>query len=164
MPGFIAKKLCPDLTIVNCNFEKYRTVSRKIRKIVEEYDPHYHSAGLDEVYLDLTEYITNKFRKNTHEKYCLKNYMNDSFIDKENDNDVYNNADCLHCSKPITFEERDKMAYDVVKEIRDRIFEITQLTASAGMKLFLCNMNVFRNVCIDIYIHVIILLMNIIEM
>lgn len=31
MPGFIAKKLCPNLVIVPTNFDKYRAVSNKVR-------------------------------------------------------------------------------------------------------------------------------------
>jgi len=27
MPGFIAKKFCPDLVFVDCNFKKYKEVS-----------------------------------------------------------------------------------------------------------------------------------------
>lgn len=30
MPGFIAKKLCPHLTIVPLNFEKYTQVSKEV--------------------------------------------------------------------------------------------------------------------------------------
>lgn len=30
MPGFIAKKLCPHLTIVPLNFEKYSKVSKEV--------------------------------------------------------------------------------------------------------------------------------------
>lgn len=31
MPGFIAKKLCPNLVIVPTNFDKYRAVSNEVR-------------------------------------------------------------------------------------------------------------------------------------
>lgn len=31
MPGFIAKKLCPNLVIVPPNFDKYRAVSGEVR-------------------------------------------------------------------------------------------------------------------------------------
>ena len=30
MPGFIARQLCPNLVIVPCDFEKYRTDSAKV--------------------------------------------------------------------------------------------------------------------------------------
>lgn len=57
MPGYIAKKLCPQLVIVPCHFEKYRSVSSDIREIFAEYDANYAPMSLDEAYLDLTEYI-----------------------------------------------------------------------------------------------------------
>jgi len=56
MPGFIARKLCPGLVFVGCNFEKYRAVSLVFKEIVEEYDPEFESMGLDETNLDVTQY------------------------------------------------------------------------------------------------------------
>jgi DNA polymerase kappa len=55
MPGFIARKLCPQLVFVDCNFNKYETVSTQIREIIAEYDPYYRSHSLDEVFFDLTD-------------------------------------------------------------------------------------------------------------
>ena len=65
MPGFIAKKLCPDLTIVPCNFDKYIAVSKDIRGIMSEYDPNFCPMSLDEAYLDLTDHVEK--RKHTSE-------------------------------------------------------------------------------------------------
>ncbi|KAF9793195.1 hypothetical protein BJ322DRAFT_997410 [Thelephora terrestris] len=56
MPGFIAKKLCPDLIMVNHHFDQYMDVSRKIMDIFREYDPNMFTAGCDEGYLNVTEY------------------------------------------------------------------------------------------------------------
>ena len=38
MPGFIGKKLCPQLKIVPTNFDKYRAVSAQVRQVFSEYD------------------------------------------------------------------------------------------------------------------------------
>ena len=57
MPGFIAKKLCPDLVFVDCNFEKYRAVSKVFMSVLEEYDPNLESMGCDEANLDITDYL-----------------------------------------------------------------------------------------------------------
>ena len=57
MPGFIAKRLCPQLIFVPCNFQKYREVSKVFKGILQEYDPDYESMGLDEANLDLTHYL-----------------------------------------------------------------------------------------------------------
>ncbi|RHZ56339.1 hypothetical protein Glove_402g13 [Diversispora epigaea] len=57
MPGFIAKKLCPELIIIPVHFEKYYTVSSQIRKIFKKYDTNFYPISLDEAYLDLTEHL-----------------------------------------------------------------------------------------------------------
>lgn len=49
--GFIAKKLCPELIMVNHHFDHYMDISRKIMKIFREYDPNMFTAGCDEGYL-----------------------------------------------------------------------------------------------------------------
>ncbi|CAD8159025.1 unnamed protein product [Paramecium pentaurelia] len=59
MPGFVAKKLCPDLIFIPCHFEKYRSVSNIFMTILKKYDDNLESMGLDEANLDLTEYINN---------------------------------------------------------------------------------------------------------
>ncbi|KAI5080501.1 hypothetical protein GOP47_0003684 [Adiantum capillus-veneris] len=55
MPGFIACKLCPDLTFIRPNFEKYTLYSEKVRQVFRDYDPHFLARSLDEAYLDITE-------------------------------------------------------------------------------------------------------------
>ncbi|XP_045156541.2 DNA polymerase kappa-like [Mercenaria mercenaria] len=60
MPGFIARKLCPELVIVPLNFEKYTTVSKQVKAIISEYDPNFCPMSLDEAYLDLTEHLEKR--------------------------------------------------------------------------------------------------------
>lgn len=60
MPGFIAKKLCPNLVIVPTNFTKYRAVSDEVREVFAEYDPHFQSMSLDEAYLDFTDHLEQR--------------------------------------------------------------------------------------------------------
>lgn len=136
MPGFIAKKLCPELVIVPGNFEKYRKVSHKIRDIVKSYDPDYCAASLDEVYLDLTNYVKNMYKKQLHEEQCMKygsSQLSDEIEfsgDEENLDDLQT---CQKCLKPISCHEQDQMAHSIVQEIREKIFDATNLTASAGI-------------------------------
>lgn len=59
MPGFIAKKLCPDLVIVPTNFDKYRKVSKEIQEIFQQYDSNFSPMSLDEAYLNITAFIRN---------------------------------------------------------------------------------------------------------
>jgi DNA polymerase kappa len=61
MPGFIARKLCPQLVFVKCNFDKYRLVAEQIRGVIAKHDPAFHSTSLDEVYFDLTEAARLRF-------------------------------------------------------------------------------------------------------
>ena len=57
MPGFIGKKLCPQLKIVPPNFDRYRKEAVAIRDIFREYDPNFCPMSLDEAYLDLTDFL-----------------------------------------------------------------------------------------------------------
>lgn len=59
MPGFIARKLCPELVIVPTNFEKYGKISKEIHETFKLYDPNFSSVSLDEAYLDITDYLEN---------------------------------------------------------------------------------------------------------
>ena len=58
MPGFIGKKLCPQLVFVKSHFEKYTLVAEQIRAVIRQYDPDFTSHSLDEVYMDLTDAAT----------------------------------------------------------------------------------------------------------
>ncbi len=55
MPGFTARKLCPDLIFVPPRFDRYKEISTKIRKIFYEYTDLVEPLSLDEAYLDVTE-------------------------------------------------------------------------------------------------------------
>ncbi|KAG7600021.1 DNA polymerase Y-family little finger domain [Arabidopsis suecica] len=55
MPGFIARKLCPNLIFVPVDFTKYTYYSDLTRKVFRSYDPHFIAGSLDEAYLDITE-------------------------------------------------------------------------------------------------------------
>jgi DNA polymerase kappa len=48
------------LVFVDCNFKKYRAVSKVFQAILEEYDPHYESMGCDEANMDLTNYLQER--------------------------------------------------------------------------------------------------------
>ncbi|KAF5180839.1 Dna polymerase kappa [Thalictrum thalictroides] len=55
MPGFIARKLCPELIFVPVDFKKYTHYSELTRKVFHKYDPNFIAASLDEAYLDITD-------------------------------------------------------------------------------------------------------------
>ncbi|KAK9834297.1 hypothetical protein WJX81_004273 [Elliptochloris bilobata] len=58
MPGFIARKLCPELVFVKPCFEKYSRVSAATREVFACYDPDFEACSLDEACLDVTDYCT----------------------------------------------------------------------------------------------------------
>ncbi|KAK9286662.1 hypothetical protein L1049_015062 [Liquidambar formosana] len=60
MPGFIARKLCPELIFVPVDFKKYTYYSDLTRKVFQKYDPNFMAASLDEAYLDITEICKEK--------------------------------------------------------------------------------------------------------
>ena len=62
MPGFLALKLCSNLIFVKPDIRKYSEDSAKVMDVLKQYDTDLESYGLDEAYLDLTEF-------------CLKNYI-----------------------------------------------------------------------------------------
>ena len=60
MPGFIAKKLCPHLTIVPPKMGKYAAEARRVRKVLAEFDSNFLPVSLDEAYLDITSLVESR--------------------------------------------------------------------------------------------------------
>ncbi|XP_068033340.1 DNA polymerase kappa isoform X2 [Anomalospiza imberbis] len=154
MPGFIAKRLCPHLTIVPLNFEKYGKVSKEVREILAEYDPNFMPMGLDEAYLNITEHLEKRLNWPEDRRRFFFNTESTTGIDKDciNMSAKYNEGEVS--SSPVLFEDNTSLmdvnleqrglsvensvvfgtsAEEVVKEIRFRIEQKTQLTASAGI-------------------------------
>ncbi|NXH98954.1 POLK polymerase, partial [Pachycephala philippinensis] len=149
MPGFIAKRLCPHLTIVPLNFEKYGKVSKEVREILSEYDPNFMPMGLDEAYLNITEHLEERLNWPEDRRRFFFNTESTTGIDKDD-----MNMSAKVSSSPVLFEDNTSLmdgdfeqiglsvensvvfgtsAEEVVKEIRFRIEQKTQLTASAGI-------------------------------
>jgi hypothetical protein len=68
MPGFIGKALCAkpapgsalppaELVFVGHDFGKYKAVSEQVKQLLQAFDPYLQSGGIDEVYLDVTDYM-----------------------------------------------------------------------------------------------------------
>lgn len=55
MPGRIALEKCPHLIVVKPRFQRYKEISRHIRKIFYDYTDLVEPLSLDEAYLDVTE-------------------------------------------------------------------------------------------------------------
>lgn len=137
MPGFIGKRLCPELVFVDANFKKYEFVGEQIRSVVKEYDPHFRSFSLDEVYMDLTAVCRSRIMS------LLKLQRSESSTDLSSVVMVnpHNNPDQQKASQrgkhghdQFQLPELWHMAIQVTNEIRARITEITGgLTCSAGI-------------------------------
>ena len=54
MPMFRARRLCPDLVVVDLRMEHYRAVSQQIRAILEAHTDLIEPLALDEFYLDVS--------------------------------------------------------------------------------------------------------------
>eukprot|EP01135_Chromosphaera_perkinsii_P010373 Nk52_evm45s2118 gene=Nk52_evmTU45s2118 len=117
MPGYIAKKLCPQLIIVHSHFDLYKEVSAQVQSVLAQYDPHFKAMSLDEAHLDLTPYL--------QERGLLYKESGDEKSEEER----------------INGEAVER----VVNEIRQKIFELTKLTASAGIS---CN-KMLAKICSD---------------
>ncbi|XP_058025218.1 DNA polymerase kappa isoform X5 [Ahaetulla prasina] len=120
MPGFIAKKLCPHLTIVPLNFKKYEEVSKQIREILAEYDPQFMPVGLDEAYLNITEYLEEQNHS------CKRKHLSTSKFG-------LNEQQCQKSRVQLKSVVLERSAEEVVNEIRLRIEQKTAMTASAGI-------------------------------
>ena len=156
MPGFIGRKLCPELVIVGLNFDKYRRVSEQVREVLGEYDPKLSPVGLDECYLNLTQYVT--------EKMITQQLPTGSVVERSDEQasaagttqacglasksepvglfyeDCSNESMTENMKDFIEEYEVDSLspahwryAEEVVQEIRSKIEQSTGLTASAGI-------------------------------
>src|ERR1044071_6969235 len=54
MPMKLARRLCPQATIISGDMENYSTYSRLVTDIIQESVPQFEKASIDEFYVDLT--------------------------------------------------------------------------------------------------------------
>ena len=114
MPGFIGKKLCPGLKIVSGSYEKYKSVSKQVREVFKEYDPVFSPMGLDEAYINITQHLKTRIQQ---------------YIDGNTADPVFENLD-VHSVEQYWDRE---LVENVVREMRRKVQDTTQLTASAGI-------------------------------
>ena len=125
MPGFIAKKLCPELIIVPPHYETYKEYSRQVQDILAEYDPNFVMASLDEAYLDLTEHLSERHKCQEKRRFLTSKYQTIGKVK----NEVH--PDPKQMEGEIVEFGTD--AEEAVRELRFRIEQKTRLTASAGI-------------------------------
>lgn len=117
MPGFIAKKLCPKLVIVRPHFDKYSAVATKVREILADYDPLFSPIGLDEAYLDLTDYIAELLRTREKEEEKKGDLKENRVLEER--------SDCVDKEREAVYE-KDIMEQEEMKQ-REGLFENEQV-------------------------------------
>ncbi|CAK5077029.1 unnamed protein product [Meloidogyne enterolobii] len=142
MPGFIAKKLCPDLVIVPCDMHKYIRESNIVRSIFQYYDPNMFMGGLDEAYLDLTDFVGQRIFpvkckriRYTGDCICrLPLIPSNQNISEDAERVV---IICNRCNKEriaiIDYVVFGTGLDDIVNQIRFEVEQLTGLTCSAGI-------------------------------
>ena len=120
MPGFIARKLCPNIVIVPLHLQKYREASEQVREVLARYDSQFCPVGLDEAYLDITEFV--KTRVNQTQQHVAEPCSSET-----------NAASTLVESRGCLTPAHWRCAEEVVEGMRREIVEKTGLTASAGL-------------------------------
>ncbi|CAO4371897.1 unnamed protein product [Caenorhabditis nigoni] len=141
MPGFISKKLCPNLTLIPGNYTKYSKISRQFSEIFAEYDGDVGMMSLDEAYIDLTDYVAARTAKRILKRHryggdctCWLPRVPDSESPESLDSEE---SECPKCSKPrkIYYDDVEfgTGREEIVREIRFRVEQKTGLTCSAGI-------------------------------
>uniref|UniRef100_A0A915EBB0 DNA polymerase kappa n=1 Tax=Ditylenchus dipsaci TaxID=166011 RepID=A0A915EBB0_9BILA len=147
MPGFIAKKLCPGLVIVDCHFDKYKRESYVVREIFQQYDEGVRMGSLDEACLDLTTCLENRIAMSSVSKHkrvrydakqgciCRLPLMNEG--EAVTQEATFKTTSCKKCGKEqraiIDFVVFGDDIDAVVREIRFLVEQATGLTCSAGI-------------------------------
>ncbi|KAM7076702.1 DNA polymerase kappa isoform 3-T9 [Ciconia maguari] len=130
------------------------SMSMLVREILTEYDPNFMPMGLDEAYLNITEHLEERLNWPEDKRRFFCNTEGNTEKDKGDVNMSAKFNEDGYSSSPVLFEDstapmddhpeqRDQSvenlvvfgtsAEEAVKEIRFRIEQKTQLTASAGI-------------------------------
>ena len=124
MPGFIAKKLCPNLTIVPTNFDKYTKISHEIREVLAEYDQNFLPMSLDEAYLDITGYLrTTGDSKQQKREGVITKIEEAGEIEDKHEMQKHNTGEfastCIRESGPARSNE-----YDMIERVNNELVEV----------------------------------------
>lgn len=112
-----AKKLCPELLLVNGeDLTKYRNMSNKVTNLLQTFTPLVERLGLDENYLDVTDLINEKLKNKSDER----KFSGHIFGDLE---------DLCQCG----CLERIKLGSIICKDIRESIYKELNLTSCGGI-------------------------------
>lgn len=114
-----AKRLCPDLVLVNGeDLTKYRQMSNKIFNVVQNYTPLVEKLGMDENFLDVTEVIETRLNNTVGELYV------NGFVYPDGESLA---SCCCGCEKRLI------MGSILAAEIRQALFDELGITCCAGI-------------------------------
>lgn len=115
MPGYMAKRLCPNLVITPCNFERYNYYSDKVMAVLSAYNKNIEIYGIDEACLVFDDSTLRK---------AYETYNTDAKVGKTLDEE---------------FLVYDEFGFDslvkLIDKIRESVFRNTKLTVSAGVSV-----------------------------
>jgi DNA polymerase kappa len=127
MPGYIAKKLCPQLVFAWSGHELYSEYSAQFKAIVAEYDPDFSSHGLDELTMDAGPFLE---RQRARRGEPTRPGREPRPAKGKTTPAVDAGEVVLPDSADVSCAET---AEEVSWEIRARVYQKTRLTASAGI-------------------------------
>lgn len=139
MPGFIGKKLCPELVFVPVDIPKYAAIAAEIREVFALYDPQFTAFSLDEACLDISdfmdahwdEYFARALSDKSSKCYAMTQETHEGAGEREQEEEE---LDLNEEGEPErNMGQRLQVAAAVVHELRLKIFKKTRLTASAGI-------------------------------
>lgn len=144
MPGFIGKKLCPELVFVPVDIPKYAAIAAEIREVFARYDPQFTAFSLDEACLDISEFMdahwdeysvkgSEAFSSTSSKCYAMTHGTQGCASEREQEEDEQEQEFDEQGKPERSMEQRLQVAAAVVQELRLKIFEKTRLTASAGI-------------------------------
>lgn len=143
MPSHEAIKVCPTLTIVAPNFEKYQNYSKQIFNIYERFSPDMEIFSIDEAFIELPK---NQYTDIEQIVQCAKEIK--SIIAKEV-------GECLTCTIGIASNKRlSKLAGELQKPnglvwiLEDNNLKYQQLLKNMGV-LSLSRQEVFKNTSVE---------------
>lgn len=126
-----AKKLCPDLVLVNGeDLTKYKQMSGRINEIMHKFTPNVEKLGLDENYLDVTKEINDQLEQGEH---LDKVQRVEGFIHPPLEDPGLADREAFRRACSCGCDQRLILASHLAKQIRDRIFCELGLQCCAGI-------------------------------
>lgn len=123
-----AKKLCPELVLVNGeDLTKYKQMSGRINEIMHKFTPNVEKLGLDENYLDVTKEINEQLEQGERVQ-RVEGFIHPPLEDRGlTDREAFRRACSCGCDRRLI------LASHLAKQIRDRIFCELGLKCCAGI-------------------------------